>query len=104
MTGCFIRLLLHSYLAKIIQNGHAELVEASLPLRLSRCNEAVEMLRQAQHDRFANSNSFLVMRLVIVCLSGYYRQERHAELAEASHLLRLSRCNETGEMLRLRSA
>ena len=34
-------------LAKIILNGHAEFIEASLPLRLSRCNEAVEMLRQA---------------------------------------------------------
>jgi hypothetical protein len=29
---------------------HAELVEASLPQRLGSSNEAVEMLRQAQHD------------------------------------------------------
>ena len=34
---------------------HAELVEASLPLRLDSFNEAVEMLRQAQHDQNLNS-------------------------------------------------
>ena len=41
-------------LAKIILkrscSSGVRAVEASPPLRLSRCNEAVEMLRQAQHD------------------------------------------------------
>jgi hypothetical protein len=34
----------------ILSFGHAELVEASLPLRMGSFNEAGEMLRQAQHD------------------------------------------------------
>jgi ligand-binding SRPBCC domain-containing protein len=33
-------------------NGHAELVEASRPLRCNGVDEAGEMLRPAQHDRF----------------------------------------------------
>ncbi|TGE14141.1 hypothetical protein [Hymenobacter elongatus] len=35
---------------KLTSARHAELAEASLPLRSGLFNEAVEMLRQAQHD------------------------------------------------------
>ena len=36
---------------RVNKGGHAELIEASLPLHMGVRNEAVEMLRQAQHDR-----------------------------------------------------
>jgi len=40
-------------------SGHAELVEASLPLRYELFNEAGEMLRQAQHDVLIDFSDFL---------------------------------------------
>ena len=53
---------------------HAELVEASLPLRPNRFNEAVEMLRQAQHDRLdilkINSMKFLLFLLLLPRLAA----------------------------------
>jgi hypothetical protein len=48
-------------MGKNLKERHAELVEASL-LRnwFNRCNEAVEMLRQAQHDVLGVGNVFSI--------------------------------------------
>jgi len=43
-------MLIRTMIKALPLTGHAELVEASLPLRPNRFNEAVEMLRPAQHD------------------------------------------------------
>jgi hypothetical protein len=47
----------HLEFTKDTLERHAELVEASLPLHQELLNGAIEMLRQAQHDRKTGATS-----------------------------------------------